>query len=183
MSTALASPSYRPAADGAEKPRRERLAAGIALVAIGAIALAGQVFRSEQLGLLVLPALGISFLAWGIAARHGGPLIPGGILSGIGLGALLIEQPLAHLDGEARGGVFLLAFAAGWGLIALLATLVDGRRHWWPLIPGGIMAVIGLTVVSGGAALRVLDAVGGAWPIGLIAVGLYLLLWRKDVRV
>ncbi len=163
--------------------RRQRTVTGVALVGIGLLALGGHLLPPGAAGVLFLPALGLIFLAWGMITRTIGLLIPGGILSGIGLGAFLIEQPLAHLDGEARGGVFLLAFAAGWGLIALLATLVDGRRHWWPLIPGGIMAVIGLAVIAGGAAVRVLDAVGGAWPIGLIAVGLYLLLWRKDRRV
>ena len=163
--------------------RRQRTVTGVALVGIGLLALAGHLLPPGAAGVLFLPALGLIFLAWAIAARTIGLLIPGGILSGIGLGVVLSEHAFAHLDGEARGGVFLLAFAAGWGLIALLATLVDGRRHWWPLIPGGILAVIGLAVVTGGAALQILAAIGGTWPIGLIAVGLYLLLWRKDVGV
>ena len=163
--------------------RRQRTVTGVALVGIGLLALGGHLLPLGAAGVLFLPALGLIFLAWGIVARTIGLLIPGGILSGIGLGAFLIEQPLAHLDGEARGGVFLLAFAAGWALIALLATRVDRRAHWWPLIPGGIMAAIGLATVAGGAAVQALAAIGGAWPIGLIAVGLYLVLWRKDVRV
>ena len=130
------------------------------LIAIGVLVLVAQFGGSETLGLLFLPALGLIFLIWGSAARSVGLLIPGGILSGIGLGVYLTGGPLSHLEGEAEGAVFLLSFAAGWALITLLSGLICGQTHWWPLIPGGIMAFIGGALLIGGAALTALEWVG-----------------------
>jgi hypothetical protein len=157
---------------------RGRWMAGIALIAIGVLVLVAQFAKSETLGLLFLPGLGLIFLIWGSAAHSVGLLIPGGILSGIGLGVYLMGGPLSHLEGQTEGAVFLLSFAAGWGLIALLSGLVCRETHWWPLIPGGIMAFIGGMLLIGGAALTALEWAGKAWPLILIGFGLYLLLRR-----
>ena len=155
---------------------RHRWLAGTALIAIGLFVLIAQFVESETLGLLFLPGLGLIFLLWGSLARSVGLLIPGGILSGIGLGVYLMGGPLSHLEGEAEGAVFLLSFAAGWALITLLSALVCQEAHWWPLIPGGIMALIGGALLAGGAALTALEWAGKAWPLIFIGFGLYLLL-------
>ena len=61
----------------------------------------------------------------------------------------------------------------GLGFIAIfvIATLYQGRSHWWPLIPGGILLVSGLA--EGSQAFRDLLAVG--WPVVLILIGLIFL--------
>ena len=111
--------------------------------------------------------------------RSEGLLIPGGILSGIGLGVYLQQVSFPHLTDTAGGGVFLLAFALGWVLIPALTLLVTGKAHWWPLIPAGIMAVIGGALLAGGAALELLDTVGQflgyLWPLVLVGIGLYVI--------
>ncbi len=158
---------------------RGKLVAGIALILIGLLALAAQVIGTEWLGLLFLPALGLIFLVWGGIARSVGLLIPGGILGGISLGVFLIERMPALSTGGASGGVFLLSFALGWGLITLLSAVFTDRVHWWPLIPGTIMALIGGALLAGGAALEVLDLIGRVWPLGLIGLGLWLFFRRR----
>jgi len=158
---------------------RHRWLAGIALIAIGVLVLVAQFAGSEMLGLLFLPGLGLIFLIWGSAARSVGLLIPGGILSGIGLGVYLLGGPLSYLEGEAEGAVFLLSFAAGWGLITLLSAVVCRETHWWPLIPGGIMALIGGALLAGELGLTALDWAGKLWPLILIGLGAYLLVRRQ----
>ena len=158
---------------------RNRWIAGIALIAIGVLVLVAQFSKSELLGLLFLPGLGLIFLLWGSAVRSVGLLIPGGVLSGIGLGAYLMEGPLSYLEDEAEGAVFLLSFAFGWALITLLSALVCREVHWWPLIPGGIMALIGSALLVGGPALTALEWTGKVWPLILIGLGAYLLLRRQ----
>ncbi len=164
--------------------RHSRWIAGLALIAIGLLVLVEQYVESEWLRLFFLPALGAIFLLWGSITRSIGLLIPGGILGGIGLGVVLNAGPLESLGGDAEGGVFLLSFALGWGLITLLSALVTQETHWWPLIPGGIMAAIGGALLAGGAAMDALNVVGNllgrAWPLGLVALGLYLLLRHKE---
>ncbi len=156
--------------------------AGVILICVGVFLLLTQYVKSDWLGMLFLPALGLVFLVWGAATRNVGLLIPGGILGGIGLGAVLIEGPFAHLGDEAKGGAFLLCFALGWGLITLLSALFTAKVHWWPLIPGGIMAVVGGALLASGVAPQWLTILGSIWPIALILVGLWLVIRWRGVR-
>jgi len=75
--------------------------------------------------------------------------------------------------------IFLLAFAAGWLLIALLSPLTADGFHWWPLIPGGIIGGLGALILAGDAGLQVLRLLGYAWPLALIAAGAWILLRRR----
>ncbi len=161
------------------RPTRNMLVGGIALIAIGLLALAGQIFDMDNLGLLVLPALALIFLAWGLITRTFGLIIPGGILAGIGLGAILVEQSWVPMTEMAQGGVFLLSFAAGWVLITLMSPFVSQRLVWWPLIPGGILAAIGGMLLAGETGVKMLELLSYAWPVALIVLGLYLVLRRN----
>jgi hypothetical protein len=154
---------------------------GLILILIGGLALLAQFVDIS--GLYVLPVLSACFLVWGILSRQTGLVIPGGILGGIGLGAFLVEGPFAYLGDPATGGVFMLAFACGWALITLVSiyTNRNGRPSLWPLIPGGIMAAIGAILLAGGKALTMLNWLNFGWPVILIAVGLYLILRRKEL--
>lgn len=159
--------------------RRNRRIGGIALLTIGLLALVAQVVDLGMLGLLILPALSLIFLAWGISTREAGLLIPGGILAGIGVGVLLMTgTALGELSETAGPGVFLVAFGAGWALITLVSALFTDETVWWALIPGGILAAIGGALVVGGPALTLLELVGRLWPLALVAAGLYLLFRR-----
>lgn len=155
---------------------RGRLTAGIGLIVIGLLILAAQFVRSDWMGLLFLPALGLIFLVWGSVAQNVGLLIPGGVLSGIGLGVFLTEVVFPGLESVGTGGVFLTSFGLGWGLITLLSAIFTDRVHWWPLIPGGILGLIGGLLLMGGAGLAVLELIGRWWPLVLIGLGLWLLL-------
>lgn len=159
---------------------RNRLVGGLALILFGLIALVAQfVDIGETIGLLIVPTLGLIFLAWGLITRQSGLLIPGGILSGIGAGTLLITGPFENASGDVQGGLFMLAFAAGWFLIPILSIIFTRDNHWWALIPGTIMALIGGGLLFGGAALDALEFLGRVWPVFLILGGLYLLLRRS----
>lgn len=160
--------------------QRGRLVGGIVLIMLGAIALIAQFVEvGEWLGLLILPTMGLLFFAWGIAARQSGLMIPGGILTGLGIGTLLITGPFESASGDVQGGIFMLAFALGWALIPIVAAIVTGDNHWWALIPGGIMGLIGAALLLGGVAQDALELLGNIWPVFLILAGLFLLLRRS----
>jgi hypothetical protein len=159
-------------------PERKRLYGGLALIAIGTWLLVSQFLQLQWMGLVILPGLGVIFLLWGLLARNPGLLVPGGILSGIGLGANLVSGPFVQANGETQGAIVLLSFAAGWALITVLSLLI-GRRQFWPLIPGGIMAFIGGALLMGGAGLQALELAGRAWPLVLVAIGVAVLVRRK----
>jgi hypothetical protein len=164
--------------DSLPAPQRNRLFGGIFLIGLGLLIFLGQFLPEKWMGVAILPVLGAGFLLWGLLARNAGLLVPGGILSGIALGTYLITGPYADATDEFHGGVFLLAFAAGWALITVLSFFV-GCRQWWPLIPGGILALIGAALLGGGVWLTVLELAGKAWPLALIVIGITLLVRRK----
>jgi hypothetical protein len=161
----------------ANKSHRGRWITGLALIALGALALAGQFVQLPSFGNLIVPGLAVIFLVWGVAAREGGLLIPGGILAGIGTGVWLMST--LPLEGEANAGVFLLSFAGGWALITLLSAIFTDETQWWALIPGGIMALIGGALMVGGVALDILSLAGRFWPVVLIVIGIGVLLKRR----
>jgi hypothetical protein len=159
--------------------KRNGLLGGVILIALGILFLFGDFignffqFLDGPLFLLV-PAVGL--IGWGILVRHAGPIIPGGILSGIAFGATLTEQGWATDE----GGLFMFGFAAGWVLITLLTAVFTDETHWWALIPAAIMGLIGFAVSFGGVALLVLEWVGRLWPLALIAVGVYIILKERQ---
>ncbi len=156
--------------------RNGALVGGAFLISIGLFSLLENVFHFSW-GLYFLPMLAVIFLASGIITRRPGLLIPGGILAGIGAGAILVEEVFYYLGDPMRGGVFMLAFAAGW-LVITLASLLIGRVMLWPLIPSAFMGLLGIALL--GAHTGLLSVVSLGWPILLIVIGLYLVLRRQN---
>lgn len=158
--------------------QRRSVGVGIGLIAIGALLLLGNIF---ELGILVVLLLGSAFIAWGLATRTAGLLIPGGILSGIGTGIAL--EALLPGTNDLDGGIFLLSFAAGWFSIVVLSRVFTRDPQWWALIPGGIMSGIGAfnVLVSGPFATLNDDAQGGlfllmfaaGWVIVAVGVSVF----------
>jgi hypothetical protein len=163
-----------------EERRRGGLVGGLILIAVGVLALIGQFVNiGEMMGWLVLGGLSLIFITAGIATRQSGFFIPGGILAGLALGVMLMVSPLRLAGIQDEGGVFLLAFAAGWVLIPVLSIIFSrGERHLWALIVAVILALVGAGVTFGGAALATLELLGKIWPIFLIAGGILILLKR-----
>lgn len=161
---------------------RQNYITGAALILIGLFLFTVQYIQTEWLGFAILPGLGVIFLAWGIVSRNFGLLIPGGILSGLGTGVFLMEGPFSAMDEMNKGGLIMLSFAAGWALMTILSRFVGDKFQLWPLIPGVIIGLVGAALLTGGLALEILNLIGKSWPLGLIAAGLYILLWRKGFQ-
>ncbi len=163
--------------DNLDLKRRNRLIGGLALIGLGVFLFIAQFIEARWMGMLVLPGLGTAFLVWGLLARNPGLLIPAGILSGLGLGTYLVSGPYAEAAEVTQGAVFLVAFGGGWLLIVLTSLLI-GRRQWWPLIPGGILAVVGAMLLGGETGQMVLEWIGRLWPLALVIGGVAILLRR-----
>ncbi len=169
-----------------DQPKRGGIVAGAILLTVGLLTLAANIFRSGIELYLVL-GIGLIFLVASLTARQVGLLIPAGVLIGIGSGIVVAEAFGNVLTEDGKGGLFMLFFSLGWMLISLLSLVIpekDGTRHfmWWPLIPGGIMAVIGGMILQGETGLKVLGWISQGWPVVLIGIGLYLLLRRKELK-
>ena len=162
-------------------PRKGRggLVWGAILISIGVFALIQQLTHLKT-DMYLLVFMGFIFLLSGILSRRYGLLIPGGILAGLGVGTLLVEGPFKYLSDQPSSGVFMLAFAAGWLLITLAALLIQ-RVILWPLIPGAFLGLFGIVLLAGQTGMRALELFGQGWPIILIAIGLYLVLRRREL--
>lgn len=155
--------------------RKKEIVAGIFLIGIGLLVFLAQFGTLPNLGLFFLPALGAVFLVWGILTREDGLMIPGGILSGIGWGVVAMSADLAVMNEANEGGIFLMIFGLGFASITLLTAVFTDETHWWALIPGAILATIGIAVTTNGFLLDVVELAGTYWPAILIILGVYVI--------
>jgi hypothetical protein len=157
-----------------ENRRHGGIVGGAILIAIGLFALIQQ-FVPVNWGLYFLPLLALVFLTAGIIERRPGLLIPGGILAGIGAGAILVQSSLFYGVGDpVRGGLFMITFAAGWAVVTGASYLI-GKLMLWPLIPAFFMGLFGLALLA-----NIMPVFTYFWPVALIAFGLFLILRRRS---
>ncbi len=130
----------------------------------------------------VVSALGLSLLAWGVARRLFGLIIPGCILLSIGpaiyfaWGTGQVTNPLVQT------GIMLVWLAFGFILISLFSRVLHQVFIWWPFIPGGVLAMVGWGLYLGGDPDRAVGFIGNTGSIGLILFAIYLLLLRRGIH-
>lgn len=138
--------------------------AGVMLVVIGVALLLINLTGVGGVAIVLLG--GLAFLATYVATRSYGFLVPGGIMTGFG--AALVAEDLGLV-----ADVGLIGLGSGFLLIPAVQLLTGAERDggwWWPVVPGGILAVLGVVEhLQGGAAGLVLPGL-------LIIVGLGFLL-------
>lgn len=142
--------------------------AGLILLAVGTVLLL--VTTTDLDGSWLLVGVGAAFLAAFAATRSYGLLVPGGIITGLGVGVVLDGLGLPS-------PVVPIGLGLGFVAIAVLHLLIGGASEgwwWWPLIPGGILSV------TATAELADIEDLGAyLLPVVLIVVGLALLLGRR----
>jgi hypothetical protein len=67
-------------------------------------------------------------------------------------------------------------------LITVISRVLYKKFTWWPLIPGGVLAMVGWGLYIGGNPSNALGFVGNTGSIGLIIFGIYLLLLRFGMQ-
>jgi hypothetical protein len=150
-----------------------RVVSGVVVIALGLIMLVATLTDSQVVGQMIVLLLGVIFLTWGVMVRHPGPLIPGCILSGLGVGIVVSQWLSASASGQAQGGIVTLCLGLGFLLIMPVQQLVMRQTaHWWPLIPGGMLSVTGLGILVGDPEMT---WIGRLWPLAVIGVGAVLL--------
>ncbi len=151
---------------------------GVALIGIGALALIVSFVQAKFVGLLFLPMLALAFLSWGLTTRNTRLLVPGGILGGIGVGTLLAETVYKSNDMTTTGGIIILSMGLGFLLILPLERSIHTLTQQWELIPGGVLALLGLGLLITPVRGLLADA-GKYWPILLIVLGAYF-VWNNN---
>lgn len=146
---------------------QRNLAPGLILVGLGVLLL---LVRLTWIGgEAVVAVIGAGFLITYFATRKYGFLVPAGIMLGLGLGIIW------EVNTGSGGGPVLIGLGLGFVSVWLIAEVMrDPIQHWWPLVPGGIIAAIGVLVEAEQTGF--LDSYGDLWPLILVVIGAVLLL-------
>lgn len=158
-----------------------------ALIPAGAIFSLGASFFWGDLSLVnfvffIVTGFGLVILFAGIYNRLFGLILAGALMVSIGPGIYYGWNREAGPNALAQTGIMLAWFSLGWGLITVLYRAMFHRFIWWPLIPGGILAMVGWGLYIGGNPGNALSFIGNTGSIGLIVFGAYLLLMKRGLR-
>jgi hypothetical protein len=132
--------------------------------------------------LYITLGIGLPLLLWGMITRLIGLMIPGCLLMSAGPGVYLAWRTPVATNGLTQTGIMLVCFAFGWFAISVITRQITQKSHWWPLIPGGILAMVGTGLYIGGDPTHALGFIGNTGSIALMIFGLYLLLMRKGIH-
>ena len=158
-----------------------------ALIPGGVVGWTGAAFLFSPLRVLdfvlyVTLGLAVSFLTWGLISSIFGLIIPGSLLVTMGPGIYAAWARPGPPNGLSQTGMMLVCFALGWGLITVLSRRLTLKFVWWPLIPGGVLAMVGWGLYIGGNPGNAMAFIGNTGSIGLILFGAYLLLLRQGIH-
>lgn len=124
--------------------------------------------------------IGICCLIAGIYWKLFGLIIPGALLIGIAPGLFFAWENTKINNPLEQTGIMLVGFAFGWGLITVTSRTLTRKFVWWPLIPGGILGVVGWGLYIAGNPESAIGFIGNTGSVGLIIFGIYILLMRKS---
>lgn len=148
---------------------RRSLPLGIVLLFLGIFFVLSRTFRFSGPG-AVLVLIGTIFLALSASRGFRGPLLPGGILLGLG-SAFLLQGWLEPLF--PRWATILLGLGTGFLLVAVIDRASGRERRPSPLLPGAVLvALAGLGALSQRSPIfEVLAGVRDLWPWALVLAG------------
>jgi len=135
-----------------------------------------------RLTLWISLGVGSGFLIWGLGQRLLGLIITGCLLSSIGFGIYSGWNQIISTNGLTETGIMLVWFGLGWGSITIISRLRMRQYLGWPLIPAGILGVVGWGLYSGGDPNNALSFIGNTGALGVLIFGLYFLLMRRGIK-
>lgn len=135
-----------------------------------------------SLALWISLGVGGGMALWGLAKRLLGLIIAGSLVSSMGFGVYAAWNQMVSSNGLTETGIMLVWFGLGWGSITILTRLRMTRTLGWPLIPAGILGVVGWGLYSGGDPNNALSFIGNTGSLGVLIFGLYFLLMRRGIR-
>lgn len=157
------------------------------LIPAGAIFSVGASFYWGDLSLVsfvffIVTGFGLVLLFTGIFTRLFGLILAGALMVSIGPGIYFGWNADAGPNALAQTGIMLVWFSLGWGTVTVIYRALFHKFIWWPLIPGGILAMVGWGLYIGGNPGNALSFIGNTGSIGLIVFGAYLLLMKRGLH-
>lgn len=126
--------------------------------------------------------LGVVFLSWGISKKSQGLIIAGCIILSIAPAFYYSWVNNINHSSLVKTGTMLVWLALGWLMICFFGRMIFRKFIWWPIIPGGVFAMVGWGLYLGGAAGRGLGFISNTGSVALILFGIYLILLKYGLR-
>jgi pimeloyl-ACP methyl ester carboxylesterase len=97
-------------------------------------------------------------------------IVVGSLTAGAVGAAGLVVGPFAGAVEHVTTGVVLLAFAAGWAMLAALTVAMTNRPQRWAYVPAAFLAAGGLALLTSAPGDDALTAAAWVWPPALLVV-------------
>jgi hypothetical protein len=125
---------------------------------------------------------GAGLLVWGLGQKLFGLIIAGSLVFSISPGITFSWKWITPVSVLSQIGIMLVWFALGWGVITISSRVVTEKFIWWPLIPAGVLAMVGLGLYLGGDPAIGSAVLSNSGAMGIILFGLYLTLMRWRIK-
>jgi hypothetical protein len=125
---------------------------------------------------------GAGLLVWGLGQKLFGLIIAGSLVFSISPGITFSWKWITPMSVLSQIGIMLVWFALGWGVITISSRVVIEKFIWWPLIPAGVLAMVGLGLYLGGDPAIGSAVLSNSGAMGIILFGLYLTLMRWRIK-
>lgn len=126
--------------------------------------------------------LGLVLLSWGIGRRLQGLIIAGSIVLSVAPAFYYSWLSNPNLSSLVKTGTMLVWLALGWLMICFFGRIIFRKFVWWPIIPGGVLAMVGWGLYLGGSAGKGLGFISNTGSVALILFGIYLILLKYGLR-
>jgi hypothetical protein len=151
---------------------RRSLTLGVVLLLVGLYFLLWKSFRFSGPGAILL-LIGAIFFILSALRRWRGPLLPGGVLMGLGAGFLLQNSLSPSVP---RWATLVLGLGAGFLLVAAIDRAASRERRPAPLVPGLILVTVGLVAALARRIDLPLEQIYILWPWLLVLAGVALVV-------
>lgn len=157
------------------------------VIPAGLIISLGLCFISSSLGVWDFvfycgAGLGISMLAWGIGAKLFGLIISGSIILTMAPGIAFSWKFIGDSNAVSQTGVMLVWFGLGWALTTICSRAIREKFTWWPLIPGGVLEMVGIGLYLGGNPNLAFGFINNTLIMSLLIFGSYIFFLRMNFR-
>ncbi len=126
--------------------------------------------------------LGITLLIWGIGAKKFGLIIPGSLILTIAPGINFSWRIGGESNPISQTGIMLVWFGLGWALITISSRVIRDKFVWWPLIPSGVLEMVGIGLFLGGNPNITVGFLNNSTLMSLLLFGCYIFLLRLNFR-
>lgn len=126
--------------------------------------------------------IGLTMLAWGIGAKLFGLIIAGSIILTVAPGVAFSWKTIGVTNAISQTGVMLVWFGLGWALITICSRAIKDKFIWWPLIPGGVLEMVGIGLYLGGNPNFTVGFINNSIIMSVLIFGSYIFFLRMNFR-